>query len=157
MGNKSKLSAVVFFLPEIALIIFAFFASAQLGALTLESGQLLLGQCQSCAQSEIFLVSFFLFSFCFVSHCIRFLILHLSGNKLLVNHRPSLAEILISILIFIGYVIFLWSALASRPPVNSTLAIGIFDVLGASLSALSLIIIFVAAISVFSNFSIKER
>lgn len=157
MVNNSKLSAMALFLPEIVLIVFALIASAQLSVLMLEGGQLFLRQCQACVQSRTFLVSFFLFFFCLASHCVRFLILHLSGNRLLVNHNPSLAETLISILIFLGYAVFLLGALAPPPSVDSDIAIGIVDVLGASFSALSLIIVVVAIISAFSNISMKER
>lgn len=155
MKNKFQLNALVFFLPELLLIAFSLLAPARLIELMIKTGEWLFTYCYVCTESKLFLVSSMLLILCLFFHCMRLLILHLLGNPFLIEHRFSLKELFFPILILFGYAVFLWELLkkwkstTTSQLTDGTISIGILDVIGASATAASLLVVVIVIVSRF--------
>lgn len=147
------LKAVLLFLPEVIIFILILIRPELLEVFMLHIAKHAFASCLPCLDSPQFLISSLLLFFCLLAHLMRFLVFRLAGDSLLAEHNPSTKELFISLLIAVAYAVFLVNSLGSTLTIEK-ISLGIFDVVGASVSALALIVI---SISVFSTFVTKEK
>ncbi len=150
----AALKALIVFLPEIVVCLLILIQPTILEALLISVASKVFDACPECLGSKQFLLSIALLILCLSFHLIRFFGLQLSGRFLLLDHHPSGQEILIALLVVAGYLVFLVKSLnPNQVPVDAG-RLGVFDIIGASAAALTLIVI---STSVFYLFVTKEK
>ena len=147
------LKAVLFFIPEIVICLFILVRPELLEAFMFFVAKHVFAPCLPCLDSPQFLLSSSLLLLCLLSHLMRFLVFRLAGNSLLADHKSSTKEILISLLISVAYLVFLINSLSNKLTIEKN-SLGIFDVVGASVTALAFVVI---SIFVFSTLMKKEK
>lgn len=147
------LKAVLFFLPEIVICLYILISPELLEVFLLLVAKHAFASCLPCLNSSQFLLSSSLLFVCLLAHLMRFLVFRLAGNSLLAGHKLSTKELFISLLISVAYAVFLMNSLSSTLAIEK-ISLGIFDVIGASVAALSLVVI---SISVFPALVKKEK
>jgi hypothetical protein len=148
------LRALLLFLPEIVVCLLILIQPILLEASFISVANKVFEACSQCLASRQFLLSTALLTICLSIHLIRFLIFQVGGSFLLRNHNPSGQEMLISLLIVATYCVFLVKSLNPTVLSDGVGVLGVFDVVGASVAALALIVM---SKSVFSLFIKKEK
>lgn len=152
---KRPLKAILLFLPEVVICAYIFIQPKSLITFMLLVGKYIFSSCPPCLDSNQFLLSSLLILICLLAHLMRFLFFQLAGNSILADYQPSAQEAVVSLLVVAAYAVFLTSSLNSTPATIEKISIGIVDVVGASVTALALIVILLFVFSILNEGEIK--